>query len=76
MTDDGQDLAALENLAARVAPELAGLTREQAEAHLAATDPRLSARFAEAGDMLTMEYRYGRVTATLADGVVVRAVPG
>ena len=49
MTDDGQDLAALENLAARVAPELAGLTREQAEAHLAATDPRLSARFAETG---------------------------
>lgn len=73
MTDDPDALAAL---AERVAPTLVGLTRDEAVSRVADADPALTVRFAPEDAILTMEYRFGRITATLASGRVVRAAAG
>lgn len=64
----------LHRLAASVAEELAGLDLESTKLRVAA-HPGVVVRFAEEGEPITADFRYGRITALVRDGVVVTAVP-
>jgi hypothetical protein len=68
-------LEELHRLAAAVSQELPGLDVESATLSVA-SHPGLSIRFAGRNEPITADFRYGRITATTQEGVVVDAVIG
>lgn len=70
MTDHDE----LTRRAEALAPELAGLSRAEAQAR--ADEQRLHVRFVPEGRPMTTEYVFGRLTALVRDDVVVHVTVG
>lgn len=66
--------AARKDLADDHAEEFVGMSTEQARAH--ADELGLTLRLAPVGGAVTAEYRYGRVTGWVRDGVVAEVSVG